>query len=132
MNRAAVTALDSLMFRSLQRKHFCCATHAASRELVEETGIKANLEIGSPMLSERYVVKHSDNERLEKSVHYFRARLLNQASCCCCCCCESSLFGEREEETKELKWMTLEDVDNVSWKSSTVKSVVLMALNSNN
>lgn len=92
---------------------------AAARELVEETGMTTPIEIGEPLLSERYVVRRSPTERLEKSVHYFKARLHQS---------EDAVFGEREVETKELKWMGLEEAKSTFWKSNAVRSVVMMAL----
>lgn len=92
---------------------------AAQRELVEETGIKSPIEIGSFLLSERYVVRKSASERLEKSVHYFRARLLDDSPV---------VFGEREEDTKELKWIGLDEAKKAFWKSNAVRSVIIIAL----
>lgn len=48
---------------------------AAERELREETGFLNPVVVSKPILSEIYTVKAEDRSRVEKTVHYFGARL---------------------------------------------------------
>lgn len=49
---------------------------AAERELREETGLLNRVKIGGPLLSEIYTVKTTELGRVEKTVHYFEAELM--------------------------------------------------------
>lgn len=135
---------------------------AAERELREETGILNDVVVGEPLLSEIYTVRTTEVKRIEKTVHYFRAELMqshkselsdgviwstdlcanciqiasskreNEVSSSSCCCAEHhciALFGDREDSTSEIKWVTLEEVNEIYWKSNTTMNVVVMALN---
>lgn len=89
---------------------------AALRELREETGLRSEVEIGAEVGAIEYSFP-AENRWVEKRVRFFA-----------CYPAEAVAFGEQPSGTREMRWVTLEELEGIQLVSENLRPIIARAL----